>query len=133
MIELHGNSTYAACLNCGLRHELDDILSAFRKDETLPLCNACGGMVKTATISFGQAMPEKAMRRAELETMAADLFIVCGSSLVVYPAAGFPIAAKRNGAFLAIVNREPTDLDRFADLTVHDEIGDALGGAVGNN
>ena len=133
VIELHGNSTYAACLDCGLRHELVDILAAFRKDETLPLCNACGGMVKTATISFGQAMPEDAMRRAELETMAADLFIVCGSSLVVYPAAGFPIAAKRNGAFLAIVNREPTDLDRFADLTVHDEIGDALGGAVGNN
>ena len=133
VIELHGNSTYAACLDCRLRYELDDILAAFRKDETLPLCTFCGGMVKTATISFGQAMPEDAMRRAELETMAADLFIVCGSSLVVYPAAGFPITAKRNGAFFAIVNREPTELDRFADLTVHDEIGDALGGAVGNN
>ena len=133
VIELHGNSTYAACLDCRLRYELDDILAAFRKDETLPICTSCGGMVKTATISFGQAMPEDAMRRAEMETMAADLFIVCGSSLVVYPAAGFPIAAKRNGAFLAIVNREPTDLDRFADLTVHEEIGDALGGAVGNN
>ena len=133
VIELHGNSTYAACLDCRLRYELDDILAAFRKDETLPLCTACGGMVKTATISFGQAMPEAAMRRAEIETLAADLFIVCGSSLVVYPAAGFPIAAKRNGAFLAIVNREPTELDSFADLAVHDEIGDALGGAVGNN
>ena len=133
VIELHGNSTYAACLDCRLRYDLDDILAAFRKDETLPICTSCGGMVKTATISFGQAMPEDAMRQAEMETMAADLFIVCGSSLVVYPAAGFPIAAKRNGAFLAIVNREPTDLDRFADLIVHDEIGDALGGAVGNN
>ena len=133
VIELHGNSTYAACLDCRLRYELDDIVAAFRKDETLPLCTACGGMVKTATISFGQAMPEAAMRRAEIETLAADLFIVCGSSLVVYPAAGFPITAKRNGAFLAIVNREPTELDSFADLAVHDEIGDALGGAVGNN
>ncbi|MCY4229368.1 MAG: Sir2 family NAD-dependent protein deacetylase [Alphaproteobacteria bacterium] len=133
VIELHGNATYAACLDCGRRRELDGILAAFRKDETLPLCAFCGGIVKTATISFGQAMPEDAMRRAELETLAADLFIVCGSSLVVYPAAGFPVAAKRNGAFLAIVNREPTDLDRFADLTVHNEIGDVLGGAVGNN
>jgi len=133
VIELHGTATYAACLDCGRRHEIGDILAAFRKDETLPVCAACGGMVKTATVSFGQAMPEAAMRRAEIETLAADLFLVCGSSLVVYPAAGFPVTAKRNGAFLAIVNREPTELDRLADLIVHDEIGDALGGAVGNN
>ena len=133
VIELHGNATYAACLDCGTRHELAGILEDFRRDETLPVCRRCGGLVKTATISFGQTMPEEAMRRAETETLAADLFIVCGSSLVVYPAAGFPIMAKRNGARLVIVNREATDLDPIADLVVHDEIGSTLGGAVGNN
>ena len=133
VIELHGNATYASCLDCGARHELAGILEDFRRDETLPVCRRCRGLVKTATISFGQAMPEEAMRRAEAETLAADLFIVCGSSLVVYPAAGFPIMAKRNGARLVIVNREATDLDPIADLVVHDEIGSTLGGAVGNN
>ena len=78
-----------------------------------PLRTRCLGYVKTATVSFGQAMPPVAMRRAEMETLAADLCIVLGSSLVVYPAAGFPELAKRNGAALAIVNREPTGLDRY--------------------
>ena len=133
VIELHGNSTYATCLRCGLRHELAPILDDFRRDETLPVCVECGGIVKTATISFGQAMPEEAMYLAEEASCAADLFIACGSSLTVYPAAGFPVLAKRNGAFLAILNREPTDLDAMADLVVHGELGDILGAAVGNN
>ncbi len=89
--------------------------------------------MKTATISFGQAMPEAAMQRAQLETMAADLFLAIGSSLVVYPAAGFPEVAKRNGARLVILNREPTGLDRFADLVLNREIGDTLGAAAGVN
>ena len=78
-------------------------------------------------------MPVLAMKRAEEETLAADLFIVLGSSLVVYPAAGFPELAKRNGAALAIINREPTGLDRMADLVVHQSIGDVMGTAVGVN
>ena len=131
VVELHGNATYAACLDCGLRHELAPILDAFRRDETLPLCMQCGGIVKTATISFGQSMPLEAMRRAELASSACDLFIVLGSSLVVYPAAGFPAFAQQRGAKLAIVNREPTDQDGSADLVVHDEIGRTLGEAVG--
>ncbi len=133
VIELHGNTTYAACLDCGTRHELADIRIAFERDGAAPRCVRCKGFVKTATISFGQAMPQEAMRRAEIETLAADLFIVLGSSLVVYPAAGFPELAKRNGAVLAIVNREPTPLDRIADLVVNAGIGDTLGAAVGVN
>lgn len=133
VIELHGNTTYAACLDCGTRHELADIRVEFERDGTAPRCIRCKGFVKTATVSFGQAMPEAAMRRAESETLAADLFIVLGSSLVVYPAAGFPELAKRNGAVLAIVNREATPLDRIADLVVHQGIGDTLGAAVGVN
>lgn len=130
VIELHGNGTYASCLDCGQRYELAPIYSAFERDETLPICRTCEGIVKTATISFGQAMPEGPMRRAEEETLACDLFIAIGSSLVVYPAAGFPALAKRNGAKLVILNREATPLDPMADLTVHEEIGAALGEAA---
>ena len=131
VIELHGNSTYASCLDCGERHELEPILADFRHDERLPLCRSCGGMVKTATISFGQPMPETAMAIAREESVACDLFIAVGSSLVVYPAAGFPVIAKRAGARLVIVNREATELDPIADLVIHDEIGVTLGEAVG--
>ena len=131
VVELHGNTTYARCLDCARRYELDALRHAFERDETVPLCDDCGGFVKTATISFGQAMPLEAMRRAETETIAADLFIVAGSSLVVYPAAAFPELAKRHDAALVIVNREPTGLDGIADLVLHRAIGETLGAAVG--
>jgi len=130
VIELHGNASYAKCLECGERHELAELKDSFLKAGEIPYCRVCGGLVKTATISFGQAMPEEPMARAEAETLACDLFLVLGSSLVVYPAAGFPLMAKRNGARLAIVNREATDQDAYADLVLHDEIGPALSEAV---
>jgi NAD-dependent deacetylase len=133
VIELHGNSTYAHCLDCGTRYELGALRVAFERDGDMPACTACGGLVKTATISFGQSMPEEPMRRAQAETLAADLFIVLGSSLVVYPAAGFPEIAKRQGARLVIVNRQETPLDAIADLVVQDGIGDVMGGALGVN
>ncbi|HWA60377.1 MAG TPA: Sir2 family NAD-dependent protein deacetylase [Caulobacteraceae bacterium] len=131
VIELHGNASYATCLACGLRHELEDLKGPFLERGVIPACRDCGQIVKTATISFGQAMPEEPMMRAEAETEACDLFLVLGSSLVVYPAAAFPLIAKRRGARLAIVNREPTDQDDFADLALHDEIGPALSEVVG--
>jgi len=131
VIELHGNTTYAHCLDCSRRYELEPLRVVFERDGEAPICDDCGGFVKTATISFGQAMPADAMRRAETETLAADLFIVAGSSLVVYPAAGFPELAKHNGATLVIINREPTGLDRIADLVLHRAIGETLGAAVG--
>ncbi len=133
VIELHGNSTYATCLDCLRRYELDWVREIFAVDERLPLCASCGGMIKTATISFGQAMPEAEMERAHEATLAADLFIVLGSSLVVYPAAQFPILAKRNGARLVIVNREPTEQDEVADLVINAEIGSTMSRAVGVN
>ena len=133
VIELHGNTTYATCLDCGTRYELEDLRVVFERDGAVPPCDRCLGHIKTATVSFGQAMPVVAMARAEEETRAADLFIVLGSSLVVYPAAGFPEFAKRNGSALAIVNREPTPLDRIADLVIHRGIGDVMGEAVGVN
>jgi len=130
VIELHGNATYAACLDCRERYELDEIRKVFEKDETLPVCRKCGGIVKTATISFGQAMPVEEMKRAQSETLACDLFLAMGSSLVVYPAAGFPELAKRNGARLVIINRDPTGLDDVSDLVIHDEIGPTLSQVV---
>jgi NAD-dependent deacetylase len=133
IVELHGNTTYATCLDCGQRYEIADLRAAFEREGSVPPCDQCFGHVKTATISFGQAMPVPAMKRAEIETLAADLFIVLGSSLVVYPAAGFPQLAKQNGAQLVIVNREPTGLDDMADLVVRQPIGDTMGEAVGVN
>ncbi|MFO7557277.1 MAG: Sir2 family NAD-dependent protein deacetylase [Desulfobacterales bacterium] len=130
IIELHGNATYAACLDCGKRFELEDIRRLFEKEETLPICDACGGIVKTATISFGQAMPLDEMQAAEAATLACDLFIAIGSSLVVYPAAGFPNLARQNGAKLVILNRDPTPLDKVADLVLNAEIGPTLQAVV---
>ena len=131
VIELHGNTTYAACLDCAKRFELAPIRTAFERDASLPVCDRCRGIVKTATISFGQAMPAEAMRRAEQATLACDLFLAIGSSLVVYPAAGFPELAKHNGVRLVILNRDPTPLDSVADLVLNGEIGSTLAAAVG--
>ncbi|MCC6717288.1 MAG: Sir2 family NAD-dependent protein deacetylase [Acetobacteraceae bacterium] len=133
VIELHGNATYAHCLDCQKRFELDAIRPVFEATLKPPRCDECGGLVKSATVSFGQPMPPAAMIRAEEAILACDLCLVAGSSLVVYPAAGFPELAKRQGAVLAIVNREPTDMDPIADLVLHREIGATLGEVVGNN
>ncbi len=127
IIELHGNGTYAKCLTCETRYELAPIRQAFERDETIPTCELCGGLVKGATISFGQSMPDDQMRRAREETLGCDLFLAVGSSLVVHPAAGFPVLAKENGARLVILNREPTELDGLADLVLNREIGPTLG------
>jgi NAD-dependent deacetylase len=126
VVELHGNTTFAVCLDCAQRYELSWVQEKFsRGNHCAPNCD-CGGYIKTATVSFGQAMPADAMLRAEELTKACDLFLAIGSSLVVWPAAGFPLMAKRNGAALVIINREPTDFDELADLVVHDDIGDVL-------
>ena len=130
VIELHGNTTYAHCLECGQRYEIEALRVDFESDRIVPHC-ACGGWVKTATISFGQSMPVNAMRRAERETLQADLFISIGSSLVVYPAAGFPELAKRNGSRLVILNLQETGLDEMADLVLRRPIGEAIGTVVG--
>jgi NAD-dependent deacetylase len=133
IIELHGNASYAKCLECEERHELAELKEGFLKAGEIPYCRRCGGLVKTATISFGQQMPLEPMARAEAATLDCDAFLVLGSSLVVYPAAGFPLMARQNGAKLAIVNREPTDMDAYADLVLHDEIGPAMAAATAAN
>ncbi len=130
VVELHGNTTYATCLDCAERYELSWVRKKFEASgQHAPDC-ACGGYIKTATVSFGQAMPPDAMQRAEELTKGCGLFLAVGSSLVVWPAAGFPLMAKRNGAALVIINREPTEFDDLADLVVHNDIGDALGSFI---
>lgn len=129
VIELHGNGTYATCLSCYRRYELADVRVRFAADGAAPLCD-CGGFIKSATVSFGQAMPAAAMRAAQAATLACDLCIVVGSSLQVQPAAGFPELAKRRGARLLIINREPTPLDDIADVVLHAEAGATLGALV---
>jgi len=126
VVELHGNTTYATCLDCAARYELPWVKQFFEASGRAPSCTSCGGHIKTATVSFGQAMPEREMQRAEEMTRAADLFIAIGSSLVVWPAAGFPLMAKRNGAALVIINRDPTEFDDIADLVVRHDIGEVL-------
>lgn len=132
VIELHGNTTYARCIGCGEAYQLDWVKRRFDDDGTAPNCTLCDEPVKTATISFGQMMPEDEMQRATALSQACDLFIAIGSSLVVWPAAGFPMMAKNAGARLVIINREPTDQDDVADLVIRHDIGEALGPFVGN-
>lgn len=130
VIEIHGNTRYAKCLDCGARAELIPIRAHFERHGDPPDCEFCGGLLKTATISFGQPMPEAEMARAGEATRACDLFVVLGSSLVVYPAAALPRTAKQNGARLVIINREPTEQDHIADLVLHAPIGPTLNAAV---
>lgn len=122
VIEVHGNASFAKCLNCGKRYEFEALRPRWEADEDIT-CIFCTGLVKSATISFGQPMPEDEMERATEEALLADLFLVLGSSLVVYPAAGLPIVAKKAGSGLAIINREETDLDPYADMVLNTEIG----------
>jgi NAD-dependent deacetylase len=132
VIELHGNTTYARCIGCGKSYDLKWVKARFDEQGKAPDCTTCDEPVKTATISFGQAMPEEEMRRASELAQECDLFLAIGSSLVVWPAAGFPLMAKRNGAKLVIINREPTELDDIADLVLRYDIGETLGPFAGN-
>lgn len=126
VIELHGNGTYATCLSCGARHELAPLRRHFETEGTPPVCEVCGGIVKSATVSFGQAMPQASLRRAQELALDCDLFLAIGSSLVVFPAAYLPVIAVKNGATLVIINRESTEMDALARLVIRADIGDVL-------
>jgi NAD-dependent deacetylase len=127
VVELHGNTTYATCLDCAARYELAWVKERYTgSGGRSPDCPSCGGYIKTATVSFGQSMPEAPMQRAQELAEACDLFLAIGSSLVVWPAASFPLVAKRNGARLVIINRDATEFDDIADLVVRNDIGTAL-------
>src|SRR6201986_2357581 len=132
VVELHGNTTYARCIGCGHAYDLPWVKQRFDASGSAPDCTICEQPIKAATISFGQAMPEEAMRRATDLARQCDLFLAIGSSLVVWPAAGFPLMAKESGARLVIINNEPTDQDDIADLVIRHDIGDVFGPFVRN-
>ena len=121
VIEVHGNASYAKCLNCGKRYEYAALRPRWEAGDDIT-CDFCTGLVKSATISFGQAMPEDKMAAAESEALSCDLMIAIGSSLVVYPAANIPLIAKQNGAKYIIINREETEHDVYDDLVLKTEI-----------
>ena len=126
IIELHGTIKYTKCLECNDRLPMVDVLNRIDEGEEDPHCKICGGLLKTATISFGEAMPVDEMRRAEICSRECDLFIVIGSSLLVYPAASMPIIAKQAGSKLVIINYTPTDMDSQADIVIHDKAGPVM-------
>jgi NAD-dependent deacetylase len=124
LVELHGTDRFVACLDCGKCYEPADVYETWHDGLPTPTCGECGSFLKSANVSFGQSMPVEAMQRAQAWSEQADLFIVIGSSLQVEPAASFPVIAKRSGALLAIVNRDPTPLDEFADFVHNGAIGE---------
>jgi len=127
LIEVHGTVRFCKCLTCGTRYENDEVRRMWvDSGGDAPDCTLCGGIIKAATISFGQPMPELEMERASIAALSCDLMLAIGSSLQVFPAAGIPINAKRNGARLVILNREETELDHIADLVINAEIGPVL-------
>ena len=130
VVELHGNATYAKCLDCGKHYQLHLIKKEFEKNGSVFPCEACGGIIKTATISFGQSMPEEGMTKASKMTRDCDLMIVLGSSLTVYPAAAFPEEVALSGRPLVIINREPTALDKRAFLRIGEGIGKTMSSVV---
>jgi NAD-dependent deacetylase len=126
VLELHGTARWIMCVDCQARFEPLPLIEAFRAQHAVPPCEKCGGRLKSATISFGQALPENVLdESAELAT-ASDVFLAIGSSLVVYPAAGLPEVAKRAGAKLVIINRDRTELDTAADVVIREPIGATL-------
>lgn len=123
VIQLHGTAMSVSCLSCGKKYDRNEIQERLRRGLKVPYCDECGGPLKPATISFGQAMPERETQEAYHRSSLSDLFIVIGSSLVVQPAASMPLVAKRNGAKLVIINRDPTPYDDMAEVVIHDQAG----------
>jgi NAD-dependent deacetylase len=124
IVELHGTDRLVTCLQCQKRFEPAAIYEGLGETFSAPTCDDCGGFLKSANVSFGQQMPTEAMERAQDWSETADVFIVIGSSLQVQPAASFPVIAKRAGALLGIVNRDPTPIDDLADFIYQGAIGE---------
>jgi NAD-dependent deacetylase len=126
VLELHGTAREVSCLRCARRWPADPWVQKFLATNVAPDCPECGGPLKHATISFGQALDEAVLEQALAQARDCELFLALGSSLVVQPAAGLPALARQHGARLVIINREPTPLDGVADLTIHESIGQTL-------
>ncbi len=126
VLELHGTARYVACLTCDWRCEADPLVNQFVQTQLVPDCPNCSGLLKHATVSFGQTLPDKVLEQAMQWSRESDFFLALGSSLVVEPAASLPVIAQQHGARLIIINREPTPADSIADLVVHSELGEMM-------
>ena len=127
VVEIHGTAMKVHCLDCDKRWPAAEIQVRLDAGEEEFICDACGGLLKSMTVSFGQSLPPSVWQDAASLCRSCDLFLALGSSLVVQPAAALPEAARRNGAKLVIINREPTPLDELADLVIHAPIGETMG------
>jgi NAD-dependent deacetylase len=126
LVEIHGTMHEVECLDCGERAPMDRALERIRAGEEDPPCRSCGGILKSATISFGQNLRADDLARAELAARSCDLLLAVGTTLAVYPAAAVVPTARRSGARVVIVNAEPTEMDELADAVVRGSISEVL-------
>jgi NAD-dependent deacetylase len=126
VVEVHGTMREVVCLDCGQRAPMERALARVRAGEDDPPCRTCGGILKSATISFGQSLVPEDLRRAELAARRCDLMLAVGTKLAVWPVAGVVPVAKDSGARVVIVNAEPTEMDGMADAVLRGSIGDIL-------
>ena len=126
VIEIHGNANATRCVSCRDRRPMDETLERVRDGEEDPPCLRCGGILKSATISFGEGLDPHVVARAEEVAAGADVFLVAGSSLTVHPAAALAPAAHHHGARLVIANLEPTPYDRLADAVLTAPLSEVL-------
>lgn len=130
VLEVHGTAMKVYCLSCDKRWSCEEIQTRLESGEDVPACDACGGLLKSMTVSFGQELPAEVWQASMQLCRQCDLFLALGSSLVVQPAAQLPETAKRSGAKLVIINRDPTPMDDLADLVIHASIGETLSGVM---
>jgi NAD-dependent deacetylase len=130
VFELHGNMKWAICLDCARRYTFEEIKSRLESGEEIPDCLACHGMLKPDIVMFGEQLPYEVLQEAGRRSRAADLFIVIGSTLVVYPAAYMPIYAVESGAKLVIINLSETPMDRQAAVLINAKAGDTMAAIV---
>jgi NAD-dependent deacetylase len=126
VLELHGTDREVLCLSCDRRFSRAAIQVRLLEGDAVPRCTACDGFLKPATVSFGQSLPEDVLNRAAQLAHESRCLLALGSSLVVHPAAGLPVVAKRSGAALVVVNREPTPVDALADVVIRDDVSEVL-------
>ena len=126
VVEIHGTMRRYACWSCGAGGPMEEALERVRAGEDDPACLLCGGILKSATISFGQSLVPEDLARAERAALACDLLLAVGTSLAVYPAAGMVPLARQAGARVVIVNAEPTPYDAIADAVIRDPISQVL-------
>lgn len=126
VVEVHGTAREAVCLQCDRRWPMEEILDRVAAGDPDPRCEACGGLVKAATISFGQSLVEQDLVRAQAAAESCDVFLALGTSLAVYPVAWLPLMARRQGARVVIVNAEPTEQDDIADAVLVGRLGTLL-------